>query len=28
MIFEMIGFTRIMKIAATREDAQRSFRAA
>ena len=28
MIFEMIGFTRIMKIAATREDALRSFRAA
>jgi anti-anti-sigma factor len=28
MIFEMIGFTRIMKIAGTREDALRSFRAA
>ena len=25
MIFEMIGFTRIMKIAATRDDALRSF---
>jgi anti-anti-sigma factor len=25
MIFEMIGFTRIMKIAATREDALRAF---
>ena len=28
MIFEMIGFTRIMKIAATREEALRSFRGA
>ena len=28
MIFEMIGFTRIMKIAATREDALPSFRGA
>lgn len=25
MVFEMIGFTRIMKIAATREDALRAF---
>jgi anti-anti-sigma factor len=28
MIFEMIGFTRIMKIAATREDGLRGFRGA
>jgi stage II sporulation protein AA (anti-sigma F factor antagonist) len=28
MIFEMIGFTRIMKIAPTRKDALRSFHAA